>query len=267
MTTGVSQIDGRATTMSDPTSAFRITERDVREAFIVAVATEDQRMQWLDSAVDSQMLRPRLIPHYDPTMASSVAVQVNEYVVEQGGVTAVSLALTAILVSSKPVIAFQWAHAEGNKTVKFNMTQRLAIHAAYALTNLMAIRSGLTTAPMERDAFVSLLEPNSPFIAEIVRFIVSQLVDETPIPVVAVLTPLSQLNRTEQSQLLRVATAIRDAIPATAARVLIPGEGLNPDMAIDSSPSSLYASEREILLHASVVVVIAANHDSWGAAH
>lgn len=86
----------------------------------------------------------------------------------------------------------------------------------------------------------------------------------TPTIRVVVLTPLSEVNREQQSKLLEVANAVKGGLDALI--IDIPGTRLAPDVVPNWPSAKMRTVERQRILSASIAVVINGEFASWGAA-
>lgn len=102
---------------------------------------------------------------------------------------------------------------------------------------------------------------------ELARRTAAALRERAPVPLVVILTPLSQVpSPVEHARLLRVAESAAEEVTRCGMRCVVPGRLLSPDQTTELSPTRLYDSERRLLLRADVVILLAGPHDSWGAA-
>ncbi|GAB3652907.1 hypothetical protein GCM10027596_02620 [Nocardioides korecus] len=147
-----------------------------------------------------------------------------------------------------------------------DLTRCLAIQAAlFVCADLLSVRGRrldlggvpelrrlLLREPITRRDLKSLLE----------RIVIRA----APRPVLALLTPISQLDGDgPQQRLLAVADRLDDSPVANAYRIVVPGRDLHPDDEIVGDRHERALDERRLVVGATVVVVVAAEHDSWGA--
>lgn len=173
---------------------------------------------------------------------------------------------TLLILAHAPLIAVE--HPDGPAAAE-NLRSRICLGTSFVFAKLVAahLSHQLTLTPVARQQLTAAMAGGrrTSLRAVVRRFLTDEPAEPPDLPQALVLAPLTNVPAAHHPRLMDDAAAAMTELGRLAYVVSGPDSRLSPATSFDSDPLTRHEEERADVLRADLVVVVGAEHDSWGA--